>query len=160
MSNQVNLASIAKWTAHWKIEKYDKNGKLYEVSEFDHNGLTNAGINELWTLVCGTGGTQFDNSNAYIGVGDSSTAFDATQTDLQGTNKLRKGMESGYPTYGTGQKATWKASFGGSEANWSWQEFAVFNAGSGGTMLNRKVSDQGTKTSGQTWVVTLEISLS
>ncbi len=161
MSKQVALASEIKWNAHWKIERYDEQGNLFNTSTFEKNGLANAGINELLTLACGTGATKFDNTNAYIGVGDDATAFAAAQTDLQAaTNKLRKAMEATYPTYGSSQKVTFKSSFGGTEANWHWQEFAVFNAATAGVMLNRKVSDQGTKTAGQTWVVTLEISLS
>jgi hypothetical protein len=158
---QVALATDIKWNAHWMIERYDEQGNLFNTSTFEKNGLANAGIDELLSLGMGTGAVKFDNANAYIGVGDDNTAFAAEQTDLQAvTNKLRKGMEATYPTYGSSQKATFKSSFGGAEANWHWQEFAVFNASTGGVMLNRKVSDQGTKTSGQTWVVTLEISLS
>jgi len=157
----VGLATKGRWHAHWMIERYDENGVLYNTSEFDNNGLANTGIDELWTLVGGTGATQFDNTNAYIGVGDDNTAFAAGQTDLQAvTNKLRQGMEATYPTYGSSQKITFKSSFGGSDANWHWEEFGVFNASSSGVMLNRKVEDEGTKTSGQTWVVTLEITLS
>lgn len=158
---QVALASVFKWQAHWKIERYDEQGNLFNTSMFDKNGLANAGIDELFTLGMGTGAVQFDNTNAYIGVGDDNTVFAAAQTDLQAVaNKLRAGMEATYPTYGSSQKVTFKSSFGGAEANWHWEEFAVFNAAAAGVMLNRKVSDQGTKTAGQTWVVTLEVSLS
>jgi len=113
------------------------------------------------TLVCSAGGTKFDNSNAYIGVGDGTTAADATQTGLQGTNKQYKGMEAGYPTYGSSQKATWKASFGSTEANFAWEEATVAN-GSDDTAknLNRKVQSMGTKASGTTWTLQIDITLS
>ena len=52
------------------------------------------------------------------------------------------------------------AAFGSADANHNWNEFAVFNASSGGTMLNRKVSSQGTKASGQTWTLDLAITIS
>lgn len=164
-----------KWTIErWASEADKLAGKVYSAEEclklfgvaeqrtvVDGNILVNAGINAMWTLVAGTGGTKFDNSNAYLGVGDSSTAASAGQTDLQAsTNKLRKAMNVSYPTYGTSQKATWQSDFGSSEANYAWEEFAVFNASSSGTMLNRKVSAQGTKTAGQTWTLSLEITLS
>jgi hypothetical protein len=46
-------------------------------------------------------------------------------------------------------------------ANFTWNEFVVGNGGSDAAMhLNRKVSPQGTKVSGQTWVATVIISLS
>jgi hypothetical protein len=154
------------WQAKWKIEKFaseeaKRKGEVFEVKEFAPNLLVNGGINALFTLLAGGGGTGFDNANSYIGVGDSNTAESASQTDLQAsTNKLRKGMNSGYPTYGTNQKMVFQADFGSSDANYDWNEFAVFNASTGGTMLNRKVSSQGTKASGQTWTLTLEITLS
>jgi hypothetical protein len=151
----------------WTIAKYRndadyKAGKPYKIVRFDGNVLLNEGINELWTILCSSGGTKFDNTNAYLGVGDSSTAEDASQTGLQAaTNKLYKGMEASYPTYGTSQKATWKSSFGSAEANFAWNEFTVANGSSDAAKnLNRKVSAQGTKTSGQTWELTLEITLS
>ena len=158
--------------AHWRIEKYFGNFKSardipqgvrpFEVKEFEHNLLLNEGINELWTLVCGTGATKFDNANAYIGVGDSATAADATQTGLQAaTNKLYKAMDGGYPTYGSSQKATWRSTFTGSDANWAWNEITVANGNSDAAKnLNRKVQAMGTKASGTTWVATQEITLS
>ena len=128
---------------------------------FTGNVMLNEGINELWTLVCSSSGTLFDNSNAYLGVGDGTTAEDATQTGLVGTNKLYKAMDASYPTYGTSQKATWRATFEGSDANFDWQEFTVANGSDDSAKnLNRKVSDQGTKTSGQQWQLSLEITLS
>ena len=73
---------------HWKIEKYQGDFKEakdipaslkpLEVVEFEGNLLLNEGINELWTLVCAATATRFDNTNAYIGVGDSATAADAS----------------------------------------------------------------------------------
>jgi len=150
----------------WRIrkfanqEEYEKDNP-YEVSEIKGNVLLNEGINELWTILCSSGGTKFDNSNAYLGVGDGTTAESASQTGLQGSNKYYKAVDSGYPTYGTDQKATWKATFGSTEANFSWQEFTVANGSSDSAVnLNRKVSDQGTKASGQVWELTLEIQLS
>ena len=103
--------------------------------------------------------TAFSNANATIGVGDSTTAYAATQTDLQAsTNKLRKAMDSTYPTV-AGNVLTFRATFGTAEANWAWQEWAVFNAASGGTALSRKVESLGTKTSAQSWQITATITL-
>ena len=163
----------------WRIERFasekDKKAKrvysrdealklfgVEQISEFNGNLLLNEGINELFTLICSATGTKFDNANAYLGVGDSATAEDATQTGLlAATNFLYKAMEAGFPTYGTAQKATWKSSFGSAEANFAWNEFTVCNTGANtGKNLNRKVSAQGTKVSGQTWELNLEISLS
>ena len=135
--------------------------KPYEVREMEGNVLLNSGINEIWDLITGvvSGNDHiFDNSYATIGVGDSATAADATQTDLQAAvNKTYKGMESGYPT-STSQKATFKASFGDSDANYAWNEWVVKQATSG-ICLNRKVENLGTKSSG-TWTLEVSITLS
>ena len=103
--------------------------------------------------------TAFSSANATIGVGDSATAYAATQTDLQAaTNKLRKAMDASFPTVAT-NILTFRATFGTAEANWSWQEWAVFNASAAGTMLNRKVESLGTKTAAQSWQITATITL-
>lgn len=130
---------------------------------FGGNILLNEGINELWTIMCtASSGTKFDSTNAYLGVGDSSTAEAASQTGLQAAvNKLYKAMDASYPTYGTSQKATWKSTFTSAEANFGWNEFTVANGNSDSAVnLNRKVSAQGTKVAGQEWELTFEISLS
>ena len=129
---------------------------------FEYNLLLNEGINELWTLVAGTGATKFDNANACIGVGDSATAADATQTGLQATtNKLYKAMDASYPTYGSLQKVTHRSTFGSGDANFPWNEITVANGNSDAAKnLNRKVQAMGTKASGTSWVATLEITLS
>lgn len=108
-------------------------------------------------IIGGSGYTKFG-SGAYLGVGDSSTAHSPSQTDLQGTNKLRKAVDSGSPSR-SGNVITWQATFGTSEANFAWNEAGVFNAASGGQMLCRKVQALGTKTSGTVWVLTYQLTL-
>jgi hypothetical protein len=163
---EIKKQDLLNHKTKWFITKFEndeavKMNKHYAKVPFDNNILVNGGINELWKLATGTGGVKFDSINANIGVGDSNTAESASQTDLQAvTNKLRKSMNGGFPTYGTSQKVTFQADFTSAEANFHWYEFAVFNDPTAGTMLNRKVSDQGTKTAGQTWRVSVEITLS
>ena len=170
------------WQPVWTIDKFiDHRDRIAKASrsglsmaelkaQFDPshqrlrrrgNLLLNEGINELWALVCGTGATLFDNTHAYIGVGDSSAAEGATQTDLQASsNKTYKAMDGGYPTYGTSQYATWRSTFATGDANYAWNEITVSNTSSGsGKNLNRKVSSMGTKTSAASWVATLQVTL-
>jgi hypothetical protein len=120
--------------------------------------LTNAGRDFIAGAIIGNEATLFDNTNAYIGVGDSNAAFSAAQTDLQGTNKFRKGMDTTYPQI-SGNVITFKSTFSGDEANFAWEEWGVFNAASGGTMLNRLVEYNGTKQSGQTWIFEVDITV-
>ncbi len=69
-------------------------------------------------------------------------------------------MEATYPTNAS-QKVTFRAVFTSAEANYAWEEFTVSNAADDtGDNLNRKVSNQGTKASGQTWTVDVEITFS
>jgi len=165
----------ANWLCQYRLSKYRQDieafrgreaefHKLfepYEVIEGEGNCLLNTGIDEMWDLITGvvSGNDHiFDNSYAQIGVGDSSTAADASQTDLQAaTNKTYKGMETGYPT-STSQKATFKASFGSTDANYVWNEWVVKQSTSG-KCLNRKVESLGTKSSG-TWTLEVSITLS
>jgi hypothetical protein len=120
--------------------------------------ITDAGRNHLVQAAVGAGVTAFNNANSYIGVGDSTTAYAAGQTDLQAaTNKLRKAMDATYPS-GSTNVLTFRSTFGTSDANFAWQEWGVFNASSAGTMLNRKVESLGTKTSAQTWQFTVTLT--
>lgn len=121
--------------------------------------LTNAGRDFIATDIVGETVTEFNNANANIGVGDSSTAFAATQTDLQAaSNKLRKAMDATYPQRAT-NVLTFRATFGTSEANFAWNEWGVFNAASSGTMLNRKVESLGTKQNTQSWQMTVTLTI-
>jgi hypothetical protein len=116
--------------------------------------ITDAGRNHLVQAGIGAAVTAFNNANSYIGVGDSTTAFAAGQTDLQAaTNKMRKAMDATYPN-GATNVLTFRSTFATADANWAWQEWGIFNAASGGTMLSRKVESLGTKTNTQTWQFT------
>lgn len=164
------------WRCAWKIEKYhgdDHSLDPFEVVEQEGNLLLYGGASCLWECLIGNGTgtaaqtlTYFNNGNAYIGVGDSSTAEAATQTDLQAsTNKLRKAMDASNPAHTDATTSgaatiTFKSTFATTDANFAWNEWGIFNGSSGGRMLNRKVSSLGTKTSAASWVFTITITLS
>ncbi len=176
----MNMREPLLWQPRWKIQRFrsleeflefarlEALGDLeaaarlsFDTSDVPGNLLVNAGIALLEDLLIGAGGTVYSNANAYLGVGDSSTAEGASQTALQAaSNKTYVGMSASYPQRAS-QTVTWRAAFGSGSANYAWQEFAIFNASAGGgTMLNRKVSSQGTKSSGQTWTLDLAVSIS
>lgn len=122
--------------------------------------LTNSGRDEIVKCLIGVG-TIFNAANAKLCIGDSGAAFEATQTDLQATaNKFRQGMDPTYPLI-SGNEITFKATYGGDDANFAWNEWGVANAATGGTLLNRVVEYNGTKLQGQTWIfeVTLDIQI-
>jgi len=162
----------ARWLCHYRLSKYHQDitpyrgseaafherFQPYEVIEGEGNCLLNTGIDEMWDLIIGDSANHLSSTYAQVGVGDSTTAANASQTDLQAaTNKTYKGMESGYPT-STDQKATFKASFGDAEANYAWNEWVVKQSSSA-KCLNRKVESLGTKSSG-TWTLEVSITLS
>jgi hypothetical protein len=133
--------------------------------------LTDAGANVIASALLGDGSyTLFDESNAALGVGDDSTAFSASQTQLQAeanaTNSLRKGMNSGYPNRnpdadGSENLTRYQATFGTSDANFDWLEWGIFNntTSGSGEMLCRVVENLGTKTSSAKWVFEVDITV-
>ena len=164
--NKKSGADASGWKALCIVEKFRdqaarERGEAYERLEGGGNLALNEGLNYIWDRVCAGSGTALDAANAYIGVGDSNAAADATQTGLQAsTNKLYKGMDSGYPTYGTDQKVTLKATFGTNDANFAWEEWTVANGNSDAAVnLNRKVESKGTKPSGEVWTLTCVLTL-
>lgn len=120
--------------------------------------LTTAGINYVSQAVTGLG-TPFNANNARIGVGNGSGAFTVSQTDLQGGSRFRKVMDDGYPQVAP-PVITFKSTFEPTEANFAWNEWGIFNAATGGVMLNRVVESNGTKMSGQTWIMEVAITFS
>jgi hypothetical protein len=141
-----------------------------EIVVVEKNLLVYGGASAFWNrlLVAAPAVTVFDNTNARIGVGSSTTATTATMTDLQAT-PTRKVLDATYPqhtdaTTAGAQTAVFRASFAAGEANNAWNEWAIFNgtattgAAAGGRMLNRVVAALGTKSSG-TWQLTLTLSL-
>ena len=173
------------WKAKWRIDKFkDPHDEIASAlqagmpittalrtyaeafictEEFEANVALNEGLQELIDIICGLPGppTKWDNSNARLGVGDSNTAENATQTGLQAaTNKTYKAMDTSYPAR-TNQTAEWRATFGTSDANYAWEEYTVVNgANDAGKNLNRKTSSKGTKASGETWTLSLQITFS
>ncbi|MBT0160678.1 hypothetical protein G4O51_11930 [Candidatus Bathyarchaeota archaeon A05DMB-2] len=171
------------WKSLWTITKFkDEDGVIAEmlrggariedvVKQFpeaflgeerlEGNIALNEGLQALIDLLAGLNTvTKWDNANARLGVGDSNAAESASQTGLQGASKTFKAMDTGYPQR-TNQTCEWRATFGSSDANYSWQEFTVVNAaGDTGQNLNRKVADKGTKASGESWTLSLQITFS
>lgn len=181
---QINARDVFNWNVKATVEKRqgdwtgdDVDAGIsptpYEVKEILGNMLMYGGISNLIECLIGNGTataaqtlTYFNNGNAYIGIGDSTTAAAATQTDLQASsNKFRKVMDATYPTHTDGvvsgaATVTFRATFGSSEANYAWQEWAIFNASTAGRMLNRKVESWGTKAPSTSWTFTVTITLS
>lgn len=144
-----------------QLKPDDEHGGLYlpDGEATGENLFLNVGINRIWDLVTGASAATFTNAEAQIGIGDSSTAAAAGQTDLQAaTNKTYKGMDASFPTSGTSQQAAFKSTFTTTDANYAWQEFVVRRS-TGTLCLDRGVSSMGTKTSAGTWVPTVTLTI-
>ena len=145
-----------------------------ELMEVASNLLMYGGASAQWQTLIGNGTatagqalTYFNNAQAAIGVGDSTTTAVATHTNLQAaSNKLRVAMDATYPLHTDGvvsgsASIVYRSSFATGQANYAWQEWGVFNSTTDGTgrMLNRKVESLGTKTSSSTWQLTVTLTL-
>ena len=122
-------------------------------------GLTNIGKACLAHLLIGSA-TYADFSDAWLGVGDGTTAFVATQTDLAGTNKKRINVDSAPTLSNSDTTVTFVATFAVGDANWAWQEDGIFNALTAGQMLTRNVAYTITKTSAVSVVFTKTLTIS
>ncbi len=147
-----------------------------EIISKRHNLLMYGGASVMWEALIGNGTasagqvlTFFSNAQAAIGVGDSSTSPAATQTNLQASsNKLRVGMSATYPIHVDGvisgsASIVFQGSFSSGQANFAWNEAALFNSTTDGVgrMLNRLAPGGGfgTKASG-TWTLQIQVVLS
>jgi len=150
-------------------------GEPEECTEIQGNLLVNEGIQRLqdMTMIATvtsnqTASNPWSNGNAYLGVGDSSTAEAATQTELQAaTNRFYKAMNATYPSRSS-QTVTFQSDFTSSEANYVWAEWSVAAGATtasgsgittGTTNLNRKVASLGTKATG-TWTLSGQLTIS
>ncbi len=138
--------------------------KPYGVAVGYNAFMRASGNNALWRRLTGiaTLPTLYDNTNAKIGVGDSTTAVAVTQTNLQAaTNKLAKAMVATYPQINAptnDNQVVFRSDFITGEAEYAWNEFGTFNAalGTADSMFNRGLfsPSPGTKGAGVTWTAT------
>ena len=109
-------------------------------------------------LINGGAYQPFDNANGHLAVGDGTTAYAKTQTDLQGTSKARIPFDAGYPTRAANVLTT-IATADGNTANFAWEEWGLANALTGGQVLCRFVESVGTKAAGSTWEATATLTV-
>lgn len=170
MNNSESTAEGFKWEAQATVHKWDRSEDydaglpFNEELDAGNNILLNAGITRLLNLLTGAGGTAFNATNSRIGVGDSTTAAVASQTDLQAVTNKWYQLVTGAPGV-SAQTVTFIAAFGTADGNFAWQEWGIDNGLSStavatAPMLNRKVVSMGTKSSGSTWTLTVTITIS
>lgn len=182
----MNGSEGIRWTPRARVDKYDADQVDYvrnlgdgrepcgetlstlcdpwESIETEGNLLTTAGLTRITAVLIGTSSGTLDSTRVRLGVGDSSTAAVVGDTAL-GTNQYFRVMDATYPQASAGV-LTFVSSFGSSDANFAWNCWGidvgtatVTSSATVGTLINRKVSSQGTKATG-TWVYTVTITLS
>lgn len=95
------------------------------------------------------------------------TTFSGTYTSggtTQRCNRARKPMQATFPSTPASGATQFQAQFGNNDANYTWDEFGIFNGNTGSgttnTMLNHKGQGLGTKASSAVWTVTATITIS
>jgi hypothetical protein len=167
----------ARWRCAWHLEKYRHDPATglrapdpYETIDGEGNMLVTGGVSALWNRLITAdasiaGAVDPFDANAAIGVGTGTTAEAASQTALQGGSTHYEVLDAA-PTHTDStttvgaQTCTFIATFETGDANFAWNEWGVFNAVTPGRMLNRKVVSLGTKTSADSWVFTVTITIS
>lgn len=134
-------------------------GKAYEIGVSEGNVAINNGIQIALDQIINVSTQPYWAGNSLVGVGNDSTAEAATQSGLIGASQAWAGMDATYPSR-SAQTVSWQGSFPAAVANFAWNEFTVINTSSSVRSLIRRVSAQGTKTSGQVWQLTLQITMS
>jgi hypothetical protein len=150
----------------------------YEIVESVSNLFTTAGWQRIMNLMAGLAATAaasgWASGAARIGVGTATAAAANSQTDLQaatGSGNRWFNMVTGAGSTGTGTGAgnsrlSFVATFASGDANFSnaWQEWCI-DAGTAGSgfaaatapMMNRAVSNLGTKASPAVWTATAQL---
>jgi hypothetical protein len=185
----INNYRLPTWKRMWYLvrglkppmydyERFFAENEPYEVLEHEVNTITNLGAQLLWRIFVGLGTSAapsatnraafLSSANAYIGVGDGTAPASATDTNLTGTNKFFKAMDSDYPQAPsfdpTGPRTvTFLSTFGTTEANFAWNEVGLANAdlttNANGILFNRANVSWGTKTSYDTWTVAVMLQV-
>ena len=135
----------------FKGELFDENMNLKSVT-YKHNTIVNSG----YDFICAAmGSSTRPAAMEYVAVGSGSTANAMTMTALVTQLARVKGTYS--HTAGT-KFFTLKASFGPGTGTGTIKELGVFNALSGGTMLDRIVIGTVTKEAGDTYNATFQFA--
>lgn len=161
MSDRFGIHGIATITKYLDEEHY-LAGKHFAIVTTRPNEIMYGGASAVWEMMLLTWGDAFF-SAPFIGVGDGSGGG-RDLNDLTGGNKFRKNMTGGYPQHTDGfteanTKARFRSLFTGSQANFQWREWGLFNLETDGRMLNHQVQNNGRKRAGMVWDMLTEFTI-
>ncbi len=143
---------------------------------WEHNLITTGGWNRILNLAIGTGtgggNASWVSGTCRIGVGTATQAAASGDGDLVAATGVagrfwQPVTGSGIVGTGTGyRRLSFTSTFDTASANIAWQEWGIDQGTTTGTtastapLLNRAVSSQSTKFSGQTWTATAQLDFS
>ena len=147
--------------AKMEMDKLYSQIKPNDIQIKEGNVWLTDGFTAILQLATGTGSPQaWNNATADLGVGNSSTAADKTDTGLLGGSTSFKAMDSGFPTTPSGGSFTCQGTWGTGDALFVWNEETFRNGGTALDYWNRSVTSLGDKSAvSQTWVLTGTISM-
>ena len=103
--------------------------------------------------------TKLNAGNAYVGVGNGTTAPARAQTGLVGASTLYKAMDTGYPIWDdVTESLVYRSLFIDGEAEWVWSEAVLSNASDGVPLGRLLFSTAIEKTPGRIWAVDYTVS--
>ena len=140
-----------KFAGRLNIVLVDKDGNIKEQRE-ETNLVVNAGLNFICDRMEGTS----QNAMSHMGVGSSSAAPTAGDTDLGSLIGSRESIDSAAVSANTIQ---YSCTFEAGDGTGGIQEAGIFNAASGGTMLCRTTFDVVNKQADDTMTITWTITL-
>lgn len=193
-------ADTINWHAHARVDKYDAEQiaacrftleldreptglellafcAASDSIESDGNLLTRQGLKRIMDRLLGTTSNQaLDATHCRIGTGNSATAANATDTDLNaaaGSSNRQFQLVDSAPAVGSGASSgvgTFVATFGTGVGNYAWQEWGIDGGTASATtvtadtnttpgLINHKVTSLGTKTSAGIWVFTVTVTI-
>lgn len=146
-----------KLSGQLSIVLKDKNGNIKD-ERLVKNLVVNSGLAYITSRMVGTDKSVM----SHMGLGSSTTAADATQTDLVSILGSREALDSSTVSGTNNEKVVYVASFEPGDATGAVTEAGIFNAATGGDMLCRTVfavvNKQSDDSISVTWTITLSAS--
>lgn len=171
----MNLLTRADWNVEITVERYADRSKyvLRQPFSVTRDGaptiaegmLTDYGGDRALSLLVGAGGTPLSNANTFLQVGSSTAAVSRSNGNLTTPLGARRTCSTGWPKLGVAgglavRQVQWRCVYDISDAVGSWQEFGLFDSLSGSTnMIDRFLSNQGSKPATQVWALLLTLTL-
>jgi hypothetical protein len=147
-----NVPGLIKVSGQWEIKCFGPDGAL-RWRDNGENLVVTTGLNHIADQLSDQGETAM----GYIAAGSDNTAPSAGQTAL--VSELARVATDSITQTG-GNTVVYAATFAAGTATGTWEEAGIFNAATGGVMLNRWLTGTKVKNSDEAFEVTLTLTIS